>query len=152
MLTSVKVILVVLVVTSALLITAATTKKTTQPAKPAAKNAKQSKQPAKPSKSAKKPEPKRLPKLVDLGAGKCIPCKAMKPEIESLEKNYKGKLDVVFIDVWENQNAAERYKIRSIPTQIFYDANGKELSRHVGFFSKQDIIARFKEHRIDLKK
>ena len=86
-----------------------------------------------------------LPKLVDLGAGKCIPCKMMAPILEELEKEYAGKLDVVFIDVWENPDEKKGYNIKMIPTQIFYDSSGKELFRHEGFFSKEDILGKWKE-------
>ena len=86
-----------------------------------------------------------LPRLVDLGAGKCIPCKMMAPILEELKKEYQGKLDVVFIDVWEKTDEAKKYGIRMIPTQIFYDASGKELFRHEGFFAKEEILAKWKE-------
>lgn len=94
----------------------------------------------------------KLPRLVDLGATKCIPCKMMAPILEELAKEYKGKLDVQFIDVWENQKAGQKYGIKSIPTQIFYDANGKEFFRHEGFFSKEDILAKFEAQGIKLPK
>ena len=90
-------------------------------------------------------ETKRLPKLVDLGAGKCIPCKMMKPILDELKQEYKGQFEVVFIDVWENPDKAKEYGISIIPTQIFYDSSGKELFRHEGFFSKEDILAKWKE-------
>ena len=61
-----------------------------------------------------------LPRLVDLGADKCIPCKMMAPILEDLKKTYAGKLDVEFIDVWKNSGAGEQYGIRVIPTQIFF--------------------------------
>jgi len=92
-----------------------------------------------------------LPKLVDLGAGKCIPCKMMAPILEELKKTYAGKLEVVFIDVWENPDQAKAYKINLIPTQIFYDAAGKELFRHEGFISKEDILGKWKEFGIEFK-
>jgi len=96
--------------------------------------------------SATAPGPvKHLPRLVDLGAGKCIPCKLMAPILEELRKEYKGKFDVIVIDVWENRAEARRYGIRVIPTQIFYDAEGKELYRHQGFFGKDDILKKWKE-------
>ncbi len=91
-----------------------------------------------------------LPRLVDLGAGKCIPCKMMAPIIEDLKKTYEGKLDVVFIDVWEHQEEADKYNVKIIPVQIFFDAAGKELFRHEGFFSKEDILAKWKELGVDL--
>jgi thioredoxin 1 len=86
-----------------------------------------------------------LPRLVDLGAGKCIPCKMMAPILEDLKKTYAGKLDVQFIDVWENPDAGNAYGINVIPTQIFYTQDGKEVFRHEGFFSKEDILAKWKE-------
>lgn len=92
----------------------------------------------------------RLPRLVDLGAGKCIPCKMMAPILEDLKKEYAGRMDVVFIDVWENKAAGEEYGIRIIPTQIFYEASGKELFRHEGFFAKEDILAKCKELGIEM--
>jgi len=91
-----------------------------------------------------------VPKLVDLGASKCIPCKMMAPILEELKREYAGKLDVVFIDVWKNGKAIGEYKIRSIPTQIFYDSTGKERFRHEGFFSKEDILAKWKELGVSL--
>ncbi len=92
-----------------------------------------------------KTEDKKLPKLVDLGAGKCIPCKAMKPILDGLREEYRGKFDVVFIDVWENREAGSQYGIRVIPTQIFYDETGKERFRHEGFFSREDILKTWKD-------
>jgi thioredoxin 1 len=87
----------------------------------------------------------KLPRLLDLGAKKCIPCKLMVPVLEELATEYKGRLEVGFIDVWENPDAAEKLGIQSIPTQIFYSADGEELFRHEGFYSKVDILAKFKE-------
>ena len=94
------------------------------------------------------PESTALPRLVDLGAGKCIQCKMMAPILEELKKEYAGTFEVEFIDVWKNPKAGEQYGIRMIPTQIFYDAAGKELFRHEGFFGKEQILARWKEYGV----
>ncbi|MBA7600628.1 hypothetical protein ES703_07686 [subsurface metagenome] len=91
-----------------------------------------------------------LPKLVDLGADKCIPCKMMAPILEELKKEYAGVFSVEFIDVWKNPDAGKKYGIRIIPTQIFFDASGKELFRHEGFFSKEDIFSKWKEFGVKL--
>ena len=91
-----------------------------------------------------------LPRLVDLGAGKCIPCKMMAPILEELKEEYAGSLEVEFIDVWQDPSAGDKYGIQMIPTQIFYDASGKELFRHEGFFAKEDILAKWKELGITL--
>jgi len=92
-----------------------------------------------------------IPRLLDLGANKCIPCKMMKPILDELKSTYAGKLDVVFIDVWENAEAGRQYGIESIPTQIFFNETGKELYRHVGFMPKEDILAKWKELGLNLE-
>ncbi len=96
------------------------------------------------------PAAAKLPRLVDLGAGKCIPCKMMAPVLAELRETYKGRLDVVFLDVWEDPKQAEAYGVSTIPTQIFFDAEGKERFRHEGFFSREEILAKWKELGVDL--
>ena len=91
------------------------------------------------------------PRLVDLGAGKCIPCKQMKPILDDLTRNYADQFSVVFIDVWENRDEGPKYGIRMIPTQIFYGADGKELARHEGFMAKKDILAKWKELGVEVR-
>ena len=71
--------------------------------------------------------------LVDLGATECIPCKMMAPILRDLAREYEGKAAVIFIDVWKNPAPARQTGIRVIPTQIFYDKQGKEVGRHEGF-------------------
>lgn len=78
--------------------------------------------------------------MIDLGAHKCIPCKMMAPIIEKLEKDYQGKADIIFIDVWQNKDQAQRFKISGIPTQIFFDQDGKEVYRHIGFLDEASIV------------
>jgi thioredoxin 1 len=90
-----------------------------------------------------------LPRLVDLGADKCVPCKMMAPILVELRNEYAGRLEVVFIDVWKDQTKSQEYGIRVIPTQIFFGADGKELMRHEGFFAKEEILAAWREHGYD---
>jgi len=90
------------------------------------------------------------PRLLDLGADKCIPCKMMFPVLEALETEYAGRLQVDFIDVWKNPDEAPKYNVTTIPTQIFFDPDGRELYRHVGFFAKEDILAQWQRLGYDL--
>ena len=83
--------------------------------------------------------------MVDLGAKKCIPCKMMAPILEKLEKVYAGKAAVVFLDVWEDAAPAKHFGIRAIPTQIFFDKQGRETYRHEGFLGEEEIIRRLKD-------
>ncbi|PKL50256.1 MAG: thioredoxin [Planctomycetes bacterium HGW-Planctomycetes-1] len=91
----------------------------------------------------------KLPRLLELGADKCIPCKMMKPILDELTQEYAGKLQVEFYDVWKDPAPGQKYGVRMIPTQIFLDPNGKELFRHEGFFSKEDILATWKKFGFD---
>lgn len=83
--------------------------------------------------------------MVDLGAHKCIPCKMMAPIIKELSVDYDGRAAIVFIDVWEHPNVPQQFGIRTIPTQIFYDAEGNEQFRHEGFLDKESIVEKLKE-------
>ncbi|MBI4833991.1 MAG: thioredoxin family protein [Planctomycetes bacterium] len=93
---------------------------------------------------------KALPRLVDLGSVKCIPCKKMAPILEQLKDDFKDRVSVEFIDVNENPDTSRSYGIRLIPTQVFYDAGGKEVFRHEGFFSREEILEQFKKMNIDV--
>jgi thioredoxin 1 len=86
-----------------------------------------------------------VPRLVDLGAGKCVPCKAMAPILAQLRADYAGRLDVIFIDVWQQPEEARRYGVQMIPTQIFYAADGRELARHEGFIDREGILGAWAE-------
>ncbi len=88
--------------------------------------------------------PTGLPRLLDLGAGKCVPCKAMAPILEELGRDFAGRLEVVFLDVWQDPEAGRTHGIEMIPTQIFLDGEGKELFRHQGFLSREDILGHWK--------
>jgi thioredoxin 1 len=91
------------------------------------------------------PADQNLPRLLDLGSHYCTPCQLMVPELDALSEEYAGVVDVEFIDVNENQNAAESYGIKLIPTQIFIDEDGNELFRHEGFMSREEMAAKLAE-------
>jgi len=87
----------------------------------------------------------KLPKLVDVGADKCIPCIKMAPILEQLATDFAGQLEVTFVDAWKHREEAASYGVKMIPTQIFYGEDGKELFRHVGFFSREEILGKWHE-------
>lgn len=100
--------------------------------------------------AASGPATVRFPALVDVGAKQCIPCKMMEPILEELRAEYAGVLRVEFIDVQVDPQTATKLGVRGIPTQIFYDASGKERYRHMGYMSKERILATFKRLGIEL--
>lgn len=78
--------------------------------------------------------------MIDLGAKSCIPCKMMAPILERVEKEYAGKAVIHFYDVWKDREPAVRFGIRVIPTQIFFNMEAREVYRHEGFMSEDDIV------------
>jgi thioredoxin 1 len=87
--------------------------------------------------------------MIDLGATECVPCKLMAPIMEKMEKQYDGKAAIVFIDVWKHREQARRFGIRAIPTQIFFNENGREVFRHVGFMSEAAIVNQLKQMGVE---
>jgi thioredoxin 1 len=84
------------------------------------------------------------PTVIDLGARTCIPCKKMAPILESLSSELRGKAGVLFVDVHDDQATAKRFRVQMIPTQLFFNAQGKEVKRHIGFMDKADIVKELK--------
>jgi thioredoxin 1 len=95
---------------------------------------------------------KSTPKMVELGSHKCIPCQAMMQVLDELRAQCGDRLNIEFVDVFENEAAAQKYKVEIIPLQVFLDASGKELFRHEGFYPTQDILAKWKELGFEIKK
>lgn len=93
----------------------------------------------------------RLPRLLDLGSTTCIPCRKMAPILEELKTELQGKVEVQFIDITKDAEASDRYGIKLIPTQIFFDAAGNEVMRHEGFLPKADVVAQLREMGVEVR-
>ena len=78
--------------------------------------------------------------MLELGSVGCIPCEAMRPVMAKLSLTYKGKLEVIFVDVSKDNKTARQFRVFGIPTQVFLDRNGKEFHRHVGFYAYDQIV------------
>jgi thioredoxin 1 len=85
------------------------------------------------------------PSLVDFGSTGCRPCDMLAPILETLKEKYAGKLNVLFIHIGQEQILATRYGIQAIPAQVFFDKNGKEVFRHIGFFPQDEIEKKLAE-------
>ena len=102
--------------------------------------------PATPDKPAPVAEkPKELPKMWDFGSVNCLPCKTMKEILDPMMADYKGKVDIRIINVYEDKERTKQFRIVTIPTQVFIDADGKELYRHIGVYPRDSIEAKFRE-------
>jgi len=78
--------------------------------------------------------------MLELGSVGCIPCEKMKPVMAKLRTNYRGKLEVFFVDVRKDHDTAQRFGAYVIPTQVFLDKNGREFHRHIGFYGYEEIV------------
>ncbi|NVZ10487.1 thioredoxin family protein [Allochromatium humboldtianum] len=81
------------------------------------------------------------PTILDLGARACIPCKRMAPILAGLAETYRERVQVLFIDLHEDEQAIKTWRIQMYPTQIFFDAQGREVKRHIGFMDEAALVA-----------
>lgn len=89
------------------------------------------------------------PTLAEFGWRTCVPCKEMKPVLEELAVEYEGKLNVVIIEVYEQEELTRQHGIMAIPTQIFFDSSGEEITRHMGFWPREEIITQLEKMGIE---
>ena len=92
-----------------------------------------------------------LPRLVDLGAGYCPACKALKPVVEQLGRDFAGQLVIQTIDINEDPAAEAVFNVELIPTLVFLDAKGAELDRHVGYLSREQILGKWRDLGYDFE-
>ncbi len=90
-------------------------------------------------------EQKKLPTLMEFGSKTCEPCKIMEPILAKVKKDYKDRVIVNVIDVYKDSVNTRKYNIRTIPTQIFLDADGKVIYRHEGVLYEKDIVKKLTE-------
>jgi thioredoxin 1 len=79
------------------------------------------------------------PTLVDFGEGSCEQCRKQAPVLVATARRYRGKANVVFVDTRVYAEIGRAYNIVAIPTQIFFDVKGREISRHVGYSPPEDL-------------
>ncbi|MFN5589185.1 MAG: thioredoxin [Holosporales bacterium] len=73
--------------------------------------------------------------LVDFWAEWCGPCKAIGPVLEELSAQFAGKIKIAKVNIDENPNTPNKFRIRSIPTLVLFK-NGQPVSTKVGSLPK----------------
>jgi thioredoxin 1 len=89
------------------------------------------------------------PTLADFGWRNCIPCKMMKPVLETLADNTRGRLNVLIVEAYDHQDLTDKYGIKAIPTQVLFDSQGKEIMRHQGYWAPEEIALELKKIEVD---
>jgi len=79
------------------------------------------------------------PTMADFGRGWCKPCKMMVPVLKQAVSDYRGKANIVFVELGEYGSLARQHRIMMMPTQVFFDARGKEVERHIGYIDNEGI-------------
>jgi thioredoxin 1 len=85
------------------------------------------------------------PVVAEFGSVSCIGCREMKPILAELQRTQGAKLTVVDVDVLKERQYLARYRIQLMPTQVFFDAKGREIGRHMGKITGDEILARLGE-------
>lgn len=85
------------------------------------------------------------PSLVDFGAEGCVACAAMTPILADLKEDLKGKANVLFVNVGEEKALRLRFDVQSIPMQVLFNAEGREVLRHTGVYPAAQIRAKLAE-------
>ena len=79
--------------------------------------------------------------IVEFGGATCIPCKAMQPILQELQRGFASKVQVRNFWVQDDLEAARSLRIMVIPTQVVFDESGKEVLRHQGAYSIDEFRA-----------
>ena len=83
--------------------------------------------------------------FIEFGSTGCHSCRQMEEVMEKIKTEYKGKVNVVFINLMEPESKRffEYYGVATIPTQVLLDKKGKEFFRHTGFYSADELSTHF---------
>jgi thioredoxin 1 len=83
--------------------------------------------------------------MIEFGGRYCKPCKAMQPILARLASQYDSLINICNFFLEDDPPVARTYRVNLIPTQIIFDQNGKEISRHVGLWEESKIVAQYKK-------
>jgi len=81
------------------------------------------------------------PTVVEFGANACVSCREMKVILAQLRQAHGERYTVLEIDLLKQQDIAQRHRIQLMPTQVFFDAQGRETGRHMGKLALEDLVA-----------
>jgi thioredoxin 1 len=93
-----------------------------------------------PAWSQSQPTAKSRPAIYDFGSGRCLTCREMEKILDAVKGQYGDQVEVRLIYVDRDKDLARQYKVVLIPTQVFVDASGQEVFRHMGLFPKDELV------------
>jgi len=91
------------------------------------------------------PPPQGKPALYEFGAGYCVSCKEMEKVMAALKTTHSDQVEFRMVYVDKEKDLFQQYKIMLIPTQVFLDASGKEVDRHIGALTREEVLQKLRE-------
>lgn len=82
------------------------------------------------------------PTVIEFGANACATCRDMKPVLAALRREHGERISVIDVDIIKQREYISRYRIQLMPTQVFFDAQGREIGRNLGKISAGDVLAK----------
>ena len=84
----------------------------------------------------------RKPAVVEFGANACASCREMKPILDALQRDHGERISVLNVDILKMRGYTTRYRIQLMPTQVYFDAQGREIGRTMGKVAAGEILVR----------
>ncbi len=88
---------------------------------------------------------KPSPTLYDFGMGKCASCQQMEKILEKVKAQYGDQLTIRMLYPDKEKELFSQYKIMVVPAQVFLDASGQEVERHMGLFPEEELVKKLKD-------
>lgn len=89
----------------------------------------------------------KMPMLLEFGSTSCASCVEMGKLLYRAKQEYPQSA-IYFVEVYQDMTVTKNYKIQIIPTQIYLNAKGEEVDRHMGLVTYEQLIAKLKEEKI----
>lgn len=81
------------------------------------------------------------PTVIEFGASACASCREMKVVLDDLHRTHGTQIGIAEVDLIKQREVIPRFRIQVMPTQIFFDGQGRETGRHVGVIDGPGILA-----------
>jgi len=91
-----------------------------------------------------------LPRLLQVISPDCHACRFVQSELNSLRALDAGRLDIDTLNIAKNPDEARRLNVHMVPTLIFFDIHGREMFRHLGEWSAEEIRHKWRELGLEL--
>ncbi len=84
------------------------------------------------------------PAMIQFGANACAACREMKPVLAALQQAHGTRFTVMNVDLiaQKHRGYLQRFRIQLMPTQVFFDATGRETQRNLGTMTAAAVLAR----------